>query len=51
MFLIDICVNIIFVWCVLLCDVGEVLVTVVKTFAETCARDAERATTVLVVDY
>ena len=32
-------------------DVGEASATVVKTLAETCARDAERATTVLVVDH
>lgn len=30
---------------------GEASATVVKTLAETCARDAERATTVLVVDH
>ena len=48
---IDIRANITLARRVLPRDVGEASATVVKTLAETCARDAERATTVLVVDH
>ena len=48
---IDIRANIALARRVLPRDVGEASATVVKTLAETCARDAERATTVLVVDH